>query len=137
MKEQSNIPKIVTATNHSGTIVTNFMVRHHEFSCDEMPLYGGRDESPDPYDYLLSAVAGCTAITLRQFADENEWDIGDINIRISYDRDQDGNDLFDKNISFTGTLSGDQKSKLLEAAYCNTEKLLKKGISFSNSIVDQ
>lgn len=41
---------------------------HHDLVADERPVLGGRDAGPAPYEYLLSGLAACTAITLCMYA---------------------------------------------------------------------
>lgn len=83
---ETNLPKIIKGSNKPGTILTEMKIRSHTIICDEEPLYEGNDEAPDPYDYVLSGVIGCTAISLRTFARNKGWDIGEISIKLTYDR---------------------------------------------------
>ena len=62
MTQETNLPKIVTAKNKPGTILTQFEIRNHKILCDEEPLYEGNDQAPDPYDYVIAGVGGCTAV---------------------------------------------------------------------------
>ena len=110
----------MTAKNKPGTILTHLTVRDHKFSCDEEPLYEGNDEAPDPYDYVITGVGGCTAISLRLFADEKGWDIGDIDLILTYDS-INGEDVVEKEIDFSGNLSDRQHKALLRVAHCGTE----------------
>jgi putative redox protein len=135
MTEETNLPKVVTATNKTDTILTNFQIRDHQIVCDEMPFLGGNDEGPDPFDLLIAGVGGCTAISLRQFAERKGWDIGEIDITLTYDQ-VDGEDLITKEISFSGDLTDQQRTILLRVASCYTEKKLVQGFKFTNALID-
>ena len=135
MTQETNLPKIVTAKNKPGTILTRLGIRNHQVLCDEEPLYEGHDQAPDPYDYVIAGVGGCTAISLRLFAQKKGWDIGDIDIVLTYDF-VDGKDIVKKEISFTGSLTDEQRKVLLRVAHCGTEKMLEGGMTFINTIVE-
>ncbi|MCJ7658020.1 MAG: OsmC family protein [Anaerolineales bacterium] len=134
MIQETNLPKIMTAINKPGTIQTQIKIRNHEIKCDEEPLYEGNDEAPDPYDYVIAGVGGCTAISLRLFAQKKGWDIGDIDMILTYDF-IDGEDIVKKEICFTGDLTDEQREVLLHVAHCGTEKMLERGMKFINTIV--
>lgn len=133
VNKETNLPKKIRALNKEGTILTDFHIRKHKIKCDEEPLYGGRDSAPDPYDFILAGVGGCTAISLRQFAERKGWEIGEIDISLTYDS-VDGEDVITKDISFSGEVSDAQRKVLLRVANCNTEKMLAKEIKFTNTI---
>lgn len=133
MIQETNLPKIITAKNNPGTIVSQLKVRSHNLLCDEEPLYGGSDEAPDPYDYVIAGVGGCTIISLRQFAEKKGWDIGDIDLSLTYDS-IDGQDVIKKEIAFSGELTAEQRQILLRVAHCGTEKMLEQGMKFINTI---
>jgi len=133
MSTKTNLPKKITATNKPGTILSQMKIRNHSITCDEEPLYGGSDDAPDPYDYVIAGVGGCTIVSLRQFADRKGWDIGEISLTMTYNS-VDGEDLVTKEVSFSGAVSEDQKKVLLRVAHCGTEKMLEKGMKFTNKI---
>ncbi len=135
MAQETNLPKIVTAKNTPGPILTRLKIRSHEILCDEEPLYEGNDDAPDPYDYILAGVGGCTAFSLRLFAQKKGWDIGDIDMVLTYDS-IDGEDVVKKEISFSGKLTDKQRKMLLRVAHCGTEKMLERGMKFFNTIME-
>jgi putative redox protein len=134
MTTETNLPKTLTAKNKPGTIVTHFTIREHEITCDEMPLYGGNDEAPDPWDLIIAGAAGCSAISLRQFAQQKGWDIGEIGMKLSYDL-INGEHVVQKEISLTGQLSKEQQKVLLRVAHCGAEKMLEGGMKFVSTLV--
>lgn len=134
MATETNLPKIVTTHNSPGPILTEMKIRNHTILCDEEPLYEGNDEAPDPYDYILAGVGGCTSFSLRLFAQKKGWDIGDIDMKLTYDF-IDGEDVVCKEISFSGEITETQRKVLLRVAHCGTQKMLEKGMKFTNKIV--
>ena len=135
MTQETNLPKIMTAKNTPGPILTRLKIRGHEFFCDEEPLYDGNDDAPDPYDFVLAGVAGCTSFSLRLFAQKKGWEIGDIDMTLTYDF-IDGEDVVKKEISFSNDLTEEQRKVLLRVAHCGTEKMLERGMKFINTIVE-
>src|SRR4051812_30064488 len=52
---------------------TEFVARSHRLTGDEPTDVGGADAGPTPYEFLLMALGGCTAMTLRIYADRKGW----------------------------------------------------------------
>ena len=57
---------------------------------DEPKDHGGRDLGMRPHELFLTAIASCTAITLRMYADRKEWEVGPIAVTASLEREQHG-----------------------------------------------
>ena len=55
---------------------------NHTIMVDEPVSIGGADSFPNPAQYLLSALASCTAITIKMYAVNKGWDVGNINVDV-------------------------------------------------------
>ena len=62
---------------------------HHKLTADEGPELGGKDAGPAPYDLLTSALAACTVITLRMYAERKQWPVTVVHADVHYVRDGD------------------------------------------------
>lgn len=91
------------------------------FLVDEPESYGGFDAGPAPFQLLSAALAACTTITLRMYADRKGWTLGRISTRVTHAKSDAGDDgpardVFTRAISVEGELSGEQTEKLVEIA---------------------
>ncbi|MFC0508906.1 OsmC family protein [Micromonospora costi] len=66
---------------------TDMTTRGFTFVADE-PHNGAPGEGPTPTEYLLMALASCTAQTLRQYVDYKYDTAGDITVEINYHEPQ-------------------------------------------------
>jgi len=55
---------------------------NHTVMVDEPISIGGSDQYPNPAQYLLSALASCTAITIKMYTDNKGWNVGEINVDV-------------------------------------------------------
>jgi putative redox protein len=64
---------------NSSVILTNknylaeAKIRNHYVVTDVPFSDGGEDTAPTPVEYLLTAIGGCVAITLRMYAAIRSW----------------------------------------------------------------
>jgi putative redox protein len=88
---------------------------HHDLVVDESPELGGRDAGPAPYDVLLAALAGCTAITLRMYAERKQWPLEALDVDLHYVREGDQQRI-DRVLTVQGNLTDEQKARLADVA---------------------
>jgi len=104
--------------------------RHHSLA-DEPVSAGGLDSGPSPYDYLAAALAACTSITLRVYADHKQLALGRLAVSVKHGKlpaehcqdcgeaaeGQTGKiDRFERVISVEGGVDAVTAAKLVEIA---------------------
>lgn len=106
----------------------------HEFFADEPVAMGGTDSAPAPDELLEAALASCTAITLRMYADRKQWAVQHIDVQVSLER-KEGITSFTRNISIKGEVDAEQKDRLLQIAKaCPVSKTLAAGSTITTTI---
>jgi len=80
----------VTATLDGAPYATRIVSRGKTLIADEPLDHGGTDQGYRPHELFLSALASCTAITLRMYADRKQWNVPSIGVTVCMERDQDG-----------------------------------------------
>ncbi|MBO9652571.1 MAG: alpha/beta fold hydrolase [Variovorax sp.] len=100
---------------------------------DEPATVGGLGSGPTPYDLLSSALAACTTMTLRHYADSKGWPVTRIRTAVSHRKDKAASpsDFFSRRVFFEGTLTQMQHAQLLEMAQrCPVHRTLEGGARF-------
>lgn len=62
---------------------TEVEINHHSFIADEPVEVGGTDLGPKPTSLLLSALGTCKAMTMRMYADQKQWPLEAVEIKLS------------------------------------------------------
>ncbi|MDQ8038358.1 MAG: OsmC family protein [Pedobacter sp.] len=86
----------------------------HTLVADEPEHAGGRDAGPAPYDYILSGLGACTAITLRMYAERKGWNIGQIKVELEFFKNKEGESRIERRLSSDAALTDEQWGRLLE-----------------------
>jgi uncharacterized OsmC-like protein len=105
----------------------DIVVGKHRLVADEPVSAGGGDAGPDPYDYLLTSLGVCTAMTVGLYARRKQMQLENITVSLRHSRiyatdceeceSKDGMlDRIDLEIELTGSLNAEQHAKLLEIA---------------------
>jgi putative redox protein len=112
----------IGTVNYATAITTG----HHKLTADEGPELGGKDAGPSPYDLLTSALAACTAITLRMYADRKQWPVTAVHVDIHYVREGDEQHI-DRVLAIEGNLDDEQKKRMADIAERTPVTLTLKG----------
>ena len=98
--------------------------RHHTLIADEPPTQGGSDTGPEPTELLALSLASCTAITLEMYAERKDWELGALEVDVSYELGNDVN-RFEVIIKPGAAISEEQSERLCAiAAKCPVHRTL-------------
>lgn len=110
------------------------------FLADEPQNVGGLGSGPTPYQLLSAALAACTTMTLRLYADHKGWPVTRIRTTVAHARQKDGSpaDVFARRLAIEGSLDAEQRARMLQIANrCPVHKTLEQGASFTVTVDDQ
>ena len=111
-------------------------VSGHTIQADVPQKLGGGDNAPDPHDYMVSALAGCTVITMQMYANLKgiPLESADVRIRIT-EEGKDGNRI-ERDIQLKGELTEEQRQRLLQIAErCPIHNFLQRGATIQSQLV--
>ena len=112
----------IGTTNYQTAIVTG----HHRLTADEGPALGGQDVGPGPYELLTSALAACTAITLRMYAERKQWPVTAVHVDVHFVRDGEQQHI-DRVLTIEGAVDDEQKKRMADIAERTPVTLTLKG----------
>ncbi len=136
--------KWVTASVGASGFRTELRAGGHTFTADEPHDVGGTDTGPTPYDYLLAALSGCMAMTLRMYADRKKWPLEGVRVGIrsalAHEKDCEacetedvGYKRIERRIELSGPLSEEQRERLLQIAdRCPVKQTLERRLQITN-----
>ena len=91
MKTVQHIAHVVGSTGSAEPAYRiDLRVGAHQLVADEPGTAGGGDAGPSPFGLLLSALASCTAMTLRMYAARKGWELTTVEVDVRYDVDEEG-----------------------------------------------
>ncbi len=116
---------------------------------DEPTSLGGTGTGPTPYDALSAALATCTSMTLRMYADRKGWPLDAVQVDVDHAKvhvddcrdcpDAKGAkiDRFECSIRIEGDLDAAQRARLLEIAdRCPVHRTLEGEVRIQTELVD-
>jgi putative redox protein len=108
---------VATATLGPAGYTVTVRSGRHELTADEPESSGGADAGATPLDLLMSALASCTAITLRMYAERKDWPLAGVHVeaRLVSDSSEDAGRI-SRSIELDGELDDDQRTRLREIA---------------------
>lgn len=117
----------ISAQSKDGLKVQIFAGRHGLIADEPLDL-GGDDAGPTPYDFLLSALAACTIMTLHLYAERKGWPLEKVEVELStkkiYARDCEDCesdpdakiDVIERSLKIIGDLDQEQRERLIVMA---------------------
>ncbi|SHG99387.1 bifunctional alpha/beta hydrolase/OsmC family protein [Winogradskyella jejuensis] len=127
---------------------TSIQTKNHTMIADEPASIGGADFGPSPYEYLNAALAACTVMTLKLYAERKKWDLKEVFVYISHSRKHSDDlkievdkpkylDHISKKLKFVGNLDDQQKERLKEiASRCPVHKTIASEVIFDTTILE-
>ena len=144
-----NIPEetIVSETG-DGQFTQKIIIGDHVLTADEPIINGGKDTGPSPYDFLLAALGSCTSMTLRMYAKLKKFPLEQVIVRLKHkeihvedcigcENNNSKIDHIERLIELKGTLTQEQRTKLLEIAdKCPVHRTLTSQIIITTKLVE-
>ncbi|HMV07532.1 MAG TPA: OsmC family protein [Cyclobacteriaceae bacterium] len=125
---------MVTAVIGTDKYRTEITTGSKTFAADEPGELGGADTAPSPPEYLMSALASCTAITLRMYADRKKLNVSKITVQVTHSKEE-FKSLFTVEVSYDGKMEMDQEKRFLDIAkMCPVHKILNSPIQIETKL---
>jgi putative redox protein len=122
------------ATADIGTVnyTVSLVAGHHSLTSDEGTAAGGQDAGPSPHEMLCAALAACTAITLRMYAQRKEWPLRAVHVDVLMQIAEKERHSVTRRLRLTGDLDEAQRARLADIAERTPVTLtLKQGVTIT------
>lgn len=113
----SELTEVSVAAVNRSAMTAEITARSHSLAADEPASHGGNDTAPTPVELLLAALASCTVLTMRMYADRKRWEVGEIRATATGMTDR-ASQLRSAvvSLSIAGELDDAQRRRLIEIA---------------------
>jgi putative redox protein len=132
---------VIARPTGKGRFQAEIAVRGGFILADEPVEAGGGGTGPTPYELLAAALAACTAMTLKLYAERKGWALPPFSVEAVHSivpAGADGTpprDLFTRHIAFEGPLGREEEAKLLGIAdKCPVHRTLMRGFEIVTDI---
>ncbi|MDM1044804.1 OsmC family protein [Myroides sp. 1354] len=127
----------VTATLGNTLYQTEVKAGKNSIISDEPTDLGGGDTGLNPFELLASALATCTAATLRMYLNMKKWEVDEIVVQVEMEDDKPNQVAnFKREVQFVGgTLDEAQKKRLLTIAEkCPVHRIITGNVNIETTI---
>ncbi|HUH34845.1 MAG TPA: OsmC family protein [Moheibacter sp.] len=127
----------IKATIGASKYRTQIETTSHRFVSDEPIDLGGNDLGPNPGEFLSAALAACTTITVKMYAERKAWNLEEAIVEVDFVRDRKENvTKFTKSVELIGDLDEDQRKRLFDiAARCPIHQALINPIEIESTLI--
>jgi putative redox protein len=137
----------VIVTGDAAGLAQEIRAGSHLLRSDEPLAAGGTDTGPTPYGLLLAALGACTSMTVALYARRKAWPLEQVTVRLRHFRiyasdcadceTKEGKlDRIERDIHFSGSLTAEQRDRLLEIANkCPVHRTLTSEIDIQSRVV--
>jgi putative redox protein len=114
----------VTVRWAGGPFAQDIQIGPHRLRSDEETERGGEDSGPGPHELLLAALASCTSMTLKVYAERKGWPLRNVHVTVE-GATTDAGFVIARQLTFDGDLDAEQRARLLAIAdKCPVHKTL-------------
>jgi putative redox protein len=117
----------VIVRGSAAGLTQEILAGSHRLTGDEPVAAGGTDAGPSPYDFLLAALGCCTSMTVAMYARRKGWPLEEVTVWLRHAKIHASDcaecetregllDRIERDVRFTGSLTAEQRSRLLEIA---------------------
>lgn len=144
MQVPEGITRVIEADPNSFT--QDISAGGHHIVADEPVSYGGKYLGATPYQLVAAGLGACTSMTIRMYARQKKIPLDSVQVDVSHSKvhaqDCEGCqtnngkiDQFERNILLSGSLTAEQRKRLLEIAdKCPVHKTLESEIKIVTSL---
>jgi putative redox protein len=119
-----------------GPLQQSLVVGDLHFLADAELTRGGTGTGPSPHEYLAAALASCTSMTLKMYAERKAWKLENVLVTVDIEQVNDVETLI-RDVELIGVLDADQKERLLDIANkCPIYKALTGEIEIKTQLVN-
>lgn len=125
----------VTVRWAGGAFAQDIEIGGHRLRADEQQDKGGDDSGAGPHELLLAALASCTAMTLKVYAERKGWPLRNTRVSVNGSTTPNGF-VITRGLTFEGELDAEQRQRLTEIAdKCPVHKTLSGTITIQTTLV--
>ena len=137
----------VLVRGRAGGFAQEIIAGSHRMTSDEPVESGGKDTGPSPYDLLLASLGSCTSMTVAMYARRKQWPLREVTVRLRHSQVHAADcadcetkegllDRIERDIELAGTLTEDQRGKLLEISNrCPVHRTLTSHIEIQTRLI--
>jgi putative redox protein len=140
-QDADDTSRVTARITGKGRFQTEVAVRGGAILLDEPPAVGGDGTGPTPYELLSAALAACTAMTLRLYAERKGLMLPPFTVEAAHSIIPAGagetrrHDRFERRIAFDGPLEPALREKMIEIAdKCPVHRTLIRGFEIVTDV---